>query len=149
MRAIVQRVKYVNMNIENKLYSSIDKGLLVYLGVHKNDTMADLDYLAKKIVNMRIFEDENQKMNLSIKDINGEIMIVSQFTLYGDMRKGNRPGFTESAKGDFAEHYYNEFVKKLKSEINIVETGIFGADMQVEYINDGPVTIQLDSSKMY
>lgn len=149
MRAIVQRVNKVDLSIDNNIYSSINKGLLVFLAIHKNDTLDDLNYILKKVLGLRIFEDDNNKMNLSLKDIAGEIMIVSQFTLYGDVRKGFRPSFTESASGEFAENMYEKFIELAKKEIDIVKTGNFGADMKINLINDGPVTIQIDSSKLY
>lgn len=149
MRAIIQRVTKSNLYIDNKLYSSINKGMLVLLAIKKNDECEDLEYIAKKTLGLRIFSDSEDKMNLSIKDIDGEIMIVSQFTLYGDARKGNRPSFTNSADPKKAEYFYEKFIDKIKENIKIVETGVFGADMQIEFVNDGPVTIQLDSSKIY
>lgn len=149
MRAIIQRVTRSNLYINNKLYSSINKGMLVLLAIEKNDECEDLEYIAKKTLGLRIFSDSEDKMNLSIKDIDGEIMIVSQFTLYGDARKGNRPSFTNSADPKKAEYFYEKFIDKIKENIKIVETGVFGADMQIEFVNDGPVTIQLDSSKIY
>lgn len=149
MRAIIQRVTKSNLYIEEKLYSSINQGLLVLLAVENNDELEDLEYIAKKTLGLRIFNDSKGKMNLSINDISGEIMIVSQFTLYGDVRKGNRPSFTNSAKGQKAEDLYNKFIEKMNESIKIVKTGVFGADMQIELVNDGPVTIQLDSSKIY
>ncbi len=149
MRAVVQRVKYAKLRIEDEIYSNIDKGLIVYIGIHQDDEKKDIDYIVRKILGLRIFEDENEKMNLSIKDIDGEILLVSQFTLYGDARKGNRPSFIESAKGDEAIQKYNLLIEEMKKEYSKISTGVFGADMQIEYINDGPVTIQLDSSKIY
>ncbi len=149
MRAIIQRVTRSNLYINNKLYSSINKGMLVLLAIEKNDECEDLEYIAKKTLGLRIFSDSEDKMNLSIKDIDGDIMIVSQFTLYGDARKGNRPSFSNSADPKKAEYFYEKFIDKIKENIKIVETGVFGADMQIEFVNDGPVTIQLDSSKIY
>lgn len=149
MRAIIQRVKKASVEIENKLYSKIDQGLLVLLAVSKDDNDEDLEYIVKKITEMRIFTDENGKMNKSILDVDGQILLVSQFTLYGDIRKGRRPSFTESAGAELANMYYEKAIAKLKEQISVVETGVFAADMQVELINDGPVTIQLDSSKIY
>lgn len=149
MRAIIQRVNYAKLYIDEKLYSEINNGLLVYLGVHKEDKQSDLDYMVRKITGLRVFDDVNSVMNLSIKDISGDIMIVSQFTLYGDVRKGNRPNYMMSAKGDFAKKIYNQFVTEIKKQVNNVSTGVFGEDMKIEYSNDGPVTIQLDSNKLY
>ena len=149
MRAIVQRVKKVDLSIDGDLYSKIDQGLLVFLGVSNEDDTSDIDYLIRKITGLRIFNDEEDKMNLSVKDIDGEIMLVSQFTLYGDVRKGYRPSFTQSANGEKAKDLYLEFVERLKGEFPKVQTGKFAADMQISLINDGPVTIQIDSKKEY
>ena len=131
------------------MYSSINQGFLVLLAIENNDEIEDLEYIAKKTLGLRVFSDSQGKMNLSINDIGGEIMVVSQFTLYGDVRKGNRPSFTNSAKGEKAEAFYEKFIEKMKENIDVVRTGVFGADMQIELVNDGPVTIQLDSSKIY
>lgn len=149
MRAIIQRVNYAKLYIDKNLYSEINNGLLVYLGVHKEDEQSDLDYIVRKVIGLRVFDDINSVMNLSIKDISGDIMIVSQFTLFGDVRKGNRPNYMMSAKGDFARKIYNQFVREIKKQVSNVSTGVFGSDMKIEYSNDGPVTIQLDSSKLY
>ncbi|MFM1538935.1 D-aminoacyl-tRNA deacylase [Helcococcus bovis] len=149
MRAIIQRVKWVRLNIDSNVYSEINNGLLVFLGVSEDDTITDLNYIKNKIIGLRIFEDSNDKMNLSINDVNGELMVVSQFTLYGDARKGNRPNFMRAAKQEKAENLYNQFVEDIKKDIEIVKTGVFGADMKIELLNDGPVTIQLDSEKLY
>lgn len=149
MRAVIQRVNSSKLYIDNKVYSQINKGLLVLLAISEDDENEDLNYIVKKTLSLRIFEDQEHKMNLSIKDIDGEIMIVSQFTLYGDARKGNRPNFMKSAKQEKAEMLYNEFIKLVKKEVKLVETGKFGADMDIHLVNNGPVTIQLDSSKLY
>ncbi len=149
MRAIIQRVKWVKLNIDSNLYSEINNGLLVFLGVSEDDNITDLNYIKNKIVGLRIFEDSNDKMNLSVKDVKGEVMVVSQFTLFGDARKGNRPNFMRAAKQEKAEKIYNQFVEEIKKNIDIVKTGVFGADMKIELLNDGPVTIQLDSEKLY
>lgn len=149
MRAVIQRVLSSKLFIDGDLYSSIDKGLLVLLAVSENDNDQDLEYMVKKTLGLRVFEDEAGKMNLSLKDVDGEIMIVSQFTLYGDVRKGFRPSFTESAKGEFANNMYSRFVDRVRNEIDNTQTGVFGADMKIELVNDGPVTIQLDSKKNY
>lgn len=149
MRAVVQRVNNANVIVDNEIVGSINKGLLVFLGVGNEDTINDLNYLFEKIVNLRIFEDDNEKMNLSLLDINGEILVVSQFTLYGDARKGRRPNFTEAADPDIAKDMYLKFIDKCK-EINLrVEAGRFGAHMEVNIVNDGPVTILLDSKKAF
>ncbi|WP_075567916.1 D-aminoacyl-tRNA deacylase [Streptococcus timonensis] len=144
MKIIVQRVKQAQVSIEGQVYSQIKQGLLLLVGVGPEDQAEDLDYAVKKLVNMRIFSDAEGKMNLSVKDIKGEILSISQFTLFADTKKGNRPAFTGAAKPDMAEAFYQDLNRKLAKEIP-VETGVFGADMQVELINDGPVTIILDT----
>ena len=144
MKIIVQRVKQAQVSIEGQVYSQIKQGLLLLVGVAPEDQLEDLDYAVRKLVNMRIFSDAEGKMNLSVKDIEGEILSISQFTLFADTKKGNRPAFTGAAKPDVAEAFYLEFNQELAKEVP-VQTGIFGADMQVELINDGPVTIILDT----
>ncbi|NLY85169.1 MAG: D-tyrosyl-tRNA(Tyr) deacylase [Tissierellia bacterium] len=149
MRAVVQRVSQASVKVDEKIVGEINKGLLVLLGVGREDTVADLEYLVNKIVGLRIFEDENDKMNLSLLDIKGELLVVSQFTLYGDVRKGKRPSFTDSAPPEVAEEMYLKFIDKC-AEMGIkTEKGIFGANMKVSLINDGPVTILLDSKKTF
>ena len=123
----------------------INNGFLVLLGIQSTDSKQDVDYLVKKVTNLRIFSDENDKMNLSLKDVNGELLIVSQFTLYANCKEGNRPSFVEAAKPDIAIPLYEYFVSECKKIIPVVETGIFGADMKVDLLNDGPVTIIMDS----
>ncbi len=150
MRAIIQRVKNASVNVDNNVIGKIDQGFLVFIAVNVDDEIKDLEYIKNKVMNLRVFEDENGKMNKSIKDIDGEFLVVSQFTLYGDARKGNRPSFINSAKHEKAEEYYERFIEELKKESGLkVETGKFAADMEISLINDGPVTIQLDSSKIY
>lgn len=149
MRAIVQKVKKASVSIDGELYSSINSGLLVFIAVTHTDTEKDKDYMIDKILGLRIFEDQDGKMNLSLDDVGGEIMVISQFTLYGDVRRGKRPSFTRSAGGDFAENMYLDFVEGIRTGGYDVKTGEFGADMKVQLINDGPVTIQLDSEKLY
>lgn len=149
MRAVVQRVSSSKVTVNENTIGSINKGLLVLLGVTHEDTSSDVDYLLEKIVNLRIFEDENEKMNLSLKDVKGELLVVSQFTLYGDCKKGRRPNFTNAAKPDLATKLYEEFIKKAIKEGIKVETGEFGAHMMVELVNDGPVTMLIDSEKNF
>tara|TARA_B110000196_G_scaffold54076_1_gene44709 strand:+ start:107 stop:544 length:438 start_codon:yes stop_codon:yes gene_type:complete len=145
MKIVIQRVKYVNLYIDEKIYGKINKGLLVFLGISSNDTQDDAEYLVKKLINMRIFNDNNNKMNLSIKDLQLSIMLVSQFTLYANCQSGNRPSFRESANQLMAKSLYNFFIEEIdRYNINF-KTGIFGAMMDIEYINDGPVTIILES----
>jgi len=145
MRVVVQRVKHASVTINGTVNGKINNGFLVLLGVQSTDSEQDVDYLVKKVTNLRIFSDENDKMNLSLKDVNGELLIVSQFTLYANCKEGNRPSFVEAAKPDVAIPLYEYFVSECKKIIPVVETGIFGADMKVELLNDGPVTIIMDS----
>ncbi len=144
MKALIQRVKCASVTINNELYSSINKGILVLLGVEKNDEKENTEKLAQKISVLRIFEDENDKMNLSIKDVQGEILVVSQFTLCGDCKKGTRPSFDKAAAPDKAVELYEYFVKCINDYNIPVKTGKFRAMMDVELINDGPVTFMLE-----
>ncbi len=149
MKAVIQRVKYAGVTIDNVKVSFVDKGFLILLGVEQGDTKADADKLVKKIPVLRIFEDENEKMNLSCLDVNGEILVVSQFTLCADCSHGRRPSFTKSAPPAEAEMLYEYFVDELKKAgVKKVDTGRFGADMKVDLLNDGPVTIILDSKDL-
>ena len=148
MRSVVQRVKKGSVEIEEKEIGKIEKGLVILLGVGQNDTEKDAEYLAEKIVNLRIFEDKEGKMNLSVKDINGQILVISQFTLYGDCKKGRRPSFISAALPDKAVKLYDYFVKSIKNYGLKIETGEFQAMMLVKIYNDGPVTILLDSEKL-
>lgn len=145
MRVVVQRVKHASVTINGTVNGKINNGFLVLLGIQSTDSEQDVDYLVKKVTNLRIFSDENNKMNLSLKDVNGELLIVSQFTLYANCKEGNRPSFVEAAKPDVAIPLYEYFVSECKKIIPVVETGIFGADMKVDLLNDGPVTIIMDS----
>lgn len=146
MRVVIQRVKSANVKVNNTIRGEISNGLLLLLGIEDTDTLDDIEWLCGKISRLRIFDDENGIMNLSIEEIKGEILIVSQFTLHASTKKGNRPSYIKAAKPDFANEMYETFIKKMK-EITLlnVQTGIFGAMMQVELINDGPVTIIIDS----
>ncbi len=146
MRAVIQRVKNTKVFIDEKIYSSIQNGLLVLLGIEEPDTKEDIDWMAQKIVQLRIFNDSTGLMNLSVKDISGEIVVVSQFTLFASTKKGNRPSFIRSAKPDIAIPLYELFIKTIQNfSANEVKTGVFGADMQIELMNDGPVTITIDT----
>ena len=145
MKAVVQRVKEASLRVDGELISEIPFGLVVFFGVKTGDTKSQADYLVKKIAGLRIFEDENGKMNLSIKDVGGEILFVSQFTLYGDTAKGNRPRFTEAARPEEAEPLYEYAYGKLLQENIPVKKGVFGADMKISQLNDGPVTILIES----
>nr|AUN37225.1 D-tyrosyl-tRNA(Tyr) deacylase [uncultured bacterium] len=147
MRAVVQRVSRAKVTVGDLITGSIGKGVLILLGVSTKDKTADADYLLDKVVNLRIFEDAEGKMNLSLLDIAAEMLVVSQFTLYGDTRRGRRPSFIAAAAGPDATHLYEYFVEKARGQVIKVETGKFGAMMNVELVNDGPVTIILDSEK--
>lgn len=152
MRAVIQRVSSSTIDINTTIKREISKGLVVFLAITYDDTTQDVTWLASKIINMRIFSDSDQKMNLSVNDMNGDLLIVPQFTLYASTQKGNRPSFIDSAKPDIAIPLYNEFVKQitsLRESKGKVATGEFGADMQVMLINDGPVTIIIDSKNKY
>ncbi|MFA6118452.1 MAG: D-aminoacyl-tRNA deacylase [Parachlamydiales bacterium] len=144
MRSVIQRVTQASVIVDDKTVGKIDKGLLVLFGCHKDDGEDKIDYLVDRIVNFRIFSDEFDKMNLSLKDIDGQILIVSQFTLLADTKKGRRPSFIEALEPSKAIVYYEKFISKMKDHIKIVQTGIFGAKMKVSLINDGPVTFILD-----
>ena len=144
MRAVIQRVKEASVKVDNEIVGKIGRGLLVLLAVHVDDTEDKIEKMATKIINLRIFRDKDDKMNLSVKDVGGEILVVSQFTLYGDTSKGNRPSFIESARPDKAIPYYEKFIEKIKSSGLKTATGKFGAMMDVSLINDGPVTIIID-----
>jgi D-tyrosyl-tRNA(Tyr) deacylase len=145
MRAVIQRVKSAQVSVDGRVSGKIGKGLLVFLGVGKGDGESDLSFLTSKIPELRIFEDDSGKFNLSLKEIDGEIMVVSQFTLFGDCRKGRRPSFTEAEELSTAKHLYEQFILKLKERGVPVQTGEFQAKMEVHLINDGPVTLLLDS----
>ncbi len=146
MRTVIQRVANASVTVESKVVAEIQKGLLVFVGIEEADSQEDLDWLVTKITQLRIFNDENEVMNLSVQDIDGDVLVVSQFTLHAATKKGNRPSYIKAAKPDFAIPMYERFVKTLESKLGKkVPTGIFGADMKVLLLNDGPVTIQIDS----
>lgn len=144
MKFIVQRVNKSQVEVEEKIVGKIDRGFMVLIGITHNDTKEIADFLVRKLINLRVFEDENGKMNLSLKDVQGSLLLISQFTLYADCTSGNRPSFTNAAKPEFANELYEYIIEECKKQIHNVQTGIFGADMQVSLVNDGPVTIILE-----
>jgi len=144
MKFVIQRVKNSQVEVDGKIVGKINKGFLVLIGVTHEDTTEQADYLVKKLINLRVFRDEEDKMNLALKDVGGELLLISQFTLYANCEKGNRPSFVEAAKPDKANELYEYIIKECKKQIDVVETGIFGADMKVSLLNDGPVTIILE-----
>ncbi len=144
MKAVVQRVAHASVKVNGEIKGSIGQGLLIFLGVGQEDCEADAQRLALKISKLRIFSDENDKINLSVNDINGSVLVISQFTLYGDCKKGNRPNFMNAGKPEKAEELYEYFIDRCKTLVPVVEKGVFGADMKVELLNDGPFTIVLD-----
>jgi len=145
MRVVVQRVKYASVKVDGEVKGEIKQGLLALIGVKQGDTEKDLDYCVKKLVNLRIFRDSEDKMNLSVQDIGGELLLISQFTLYGECRKGNRPSFIFAEEPEKANVMYEKFIEKVKETGLKTEKGVFGADMKVELLNDGPVTIIIES----
>lgn len=146
MKTVIQRVSSASVIIDSKIVADIQKGLLILVGIEDADTQGDIDWLSQKIANLRIFEDENEVMNLSLKDCNGDVIVVSQFTLHALTKKGNRPSYIKASKPEIAIPLYENFVNKLEKELGKkVQTGIFGADMKVQLLNDGPVTIIIDS----
>ena len=149
MRAVVQRVSSARVRVAGRLVGAIGEGLVIFLGVGREDRLEDCAYLAQKIVHLRIFEDELGKMNKSVLEVGGELLVVSQFTLYGDCRKGRRPGFSDAARPEIAIPLYNKAIEMIKSKNISIEVGVFGADMLVDIQNDGPVTILLESSKLF
>jgi D-tyrosyl-tRNA(Tyr) deacylase len=149
MRAVVQRVSRASVSIDNNLTGKISRGLVLLLGIRSEDTSADIKWLADKSVHLRVFEDHEGKMNRSLLDIHGEMLIISQFTLYGDCRKGRRPGFSAAARPEIAEPIYRQFIEEVKNRNVQVTTGTFQAEMKIELVNDGPVTLLLDSDKQF
>lgn len=147
MRCVVQRVSRASVTVEGKITGQVEKGYMVLVGVETGDTEQDMRYCAEKVAGLRVFEDENGKMNLSVKDVGGAVLAVSQFTLLGDARHGRRPSFSNAARPEEANAFYEAFCEALRAENIRVETGVFQTDMQVELVNDGPVTILLDSRK--
>ena len=146
MRAVIQRVSKASVTIDNKIYSQIENGLLVLVGIEDADADEDIEWLSGKIVNLRVFNDDNGVMNVSVKDINGDILAVSQFTLHASTKKGNRPSYIKASKPEFAIPMYEKFIQQLSNDLGkTVGTGVFGADMKVELLNDGPVTIVIDT----
>jgi D-tyrosyl-tRNA(Tyr) deacylase len=148
MRVVIQRVKYSRVKVDNKIIGSIEKGFLVLLGVGKEDDESDINYLVKKVTNLRVFEDDAGKMNLALKDVGGKLLVISQFTLYANCSRGNRPDFINAGEPQKANELYLKFVDECRKCEVEVETGEFGADMKVELLNDGPVTIIIDSKNI-
>lgn len=144
MKFVIQRVESASVEIDKKTISEIGNGYLVLIGITHNDTKEVADYLINKLINLRVFEDENGKLNLSLNDIKGELLLVSQFTLYGDCSRGNRPSFTQAAKPEYAKELYEYIVDECKQKISLVKSGVFGANMKINLINDGPVTIIME-----
>ena len=148
MRVLIQRVKKAEVQVKKKIVGSINNGILIYVGIDINDNLDDLDWVAKKVLNLRIFNDDLGLMNLSVRDVNGEILLISQFTLMASTKKGNRPSYTKSANRRVAIPLYESLVMKLEEKINFnIKTGVFGANMEVRSVNDGPVNIYIDSKK--
>lgn len=148
MRFIIQRVTYANVKVEGETVGKIDKGFMVLIGVEENDNRDIADKMVKKLIGLRIFEDENGKTNLSLNDVDGSLLLISQFTLYADCKKGNRPSFIKAGKPDLANDLYEYIIDKCKENVEKVEKGVFGAEMKVELLNDGPFTIILDSAEI-
>ncbi len=149
MRAVVQRVLCSSIKVDNNIVSSIGFGLVAFIGFHRDDSQSDMEYIANKILQLRIFNDEKNVMNKSLLEIEGELLIISQFTLYGDVRKGRRPSYSSSMPPEKASKFYNEFIELCKQKYRRVKSGIFRADMEIDLKNSGPVTILLDSNKLF
>ncbi len=148
MKFVIQRVTDAKVSVDGKVVGKIGKGFMVLIGIAGTDTVEIADKMIKKLIGMRIFEDENGKTNLALKDVGGELLLISQFTLYGDCKKGNRPSFVNAGAPDMADEMYQYIISQCKKEIDVVEKGIFGADMKVSLVNDGPFTIVLDSDEI-
>ena len=148
MKFVIQRVNHASVKVDGNVVGKIDKGYMVLIGISENDTKEIADKMIKKMIGLRIFEDENRKTNISLKDVSGELLLISQFTLYADCKKGNRPSFINAGKPDMANEMYEYIIEQCKKEISVVEKGIFGADMKVSLENDGPFTIVLDSKEI-
>ena len=148
MKFLIQRVTDANVSVDGKVVGKIGKGFMVFIGIAGTDTVEIADKMIKKLIGMRIFEDENGKTNLALKDVGGELLLISQFTLYSDCKKGNRPSFVNAGAPDMADEMYQYIISQCKKEIDVVEKGIFGADMKVSLVNDGPFTIMLDSDEI-
>ena len=148
MKFVIQRVKNASCTVENQVIGKIEKGFCVFIGVSNEDNTEIADKMIKKLIGMRIFEDENGKTNLSLADVNGSLLLISQFTLYADCKKGNRPSFTNAGNPELANNLYEYIIKKCKEQVSNVQTGSFGADMKISLLNDGPFTIVLDSKEL-
>ena len=148
MKFVIQRVNHASVKVDGNVVGKIDKGYMVLIGISENDTKEIADKMIKKMIGLRIFEDENGKTNISLKDVSGELLLISQFTLYADCKKGNRPSFINAGKPDMANEMYEYIIEQCKKEISVVEKGIFGADMKVSLENGGPFTIVLDSKEI-
>ena len=148
MKFVIQRVNHASVKVDGNVVGKIDKGDMVLIGISENDTKEIADKMIKKMIGLRIFEDENGKTNISLKDVSGELLLISQFTLYADCKKGNRPSFINAGKPDMANEMYEYIIEQCKKKISVVEKGIFGADMKVSLENDGPFTIVLDSKEI-
>ena len=148
MKFVIQRVTQSSVTVDGNVIGKIGKGFMVLIGVEDSDTKAIADKMISKLIGLRVFQDENDKMNLSLKDVNGELLLISQFTLYADCKKGNRPSFIRAGKPDRANEMYQYIIDECKKQVSVVEQGEFGADMKVELLNDGPVTIILDSAEI-
>ena len=149
MRAVLQRVTRASVTVDGEVLGKIGKGFMILLGVENSDTEEITDKMADKICKLRIFEDENGKTNLSLADVGGELLVISQFTLYADCKKGNRPSFVKAGVPDMAEHLYEHFMERCRNYVDVVEKGQFGADMKVELLNDGPFTLMLESEQLF